>query len=154
MTKPKRTYSNAGAQTVLAQIGAVRFWNESEDYLVPVKTIAIVFKINRNKVNLIPVQKRMIDKRGYYRKGDVLAWAYEDSKQPDSLLQRLQEEQSKTNERLRRQPYRKYVSGQPSREDAKKMNKNSDDSGDCSPKMKASTDLLGLWAPPITSQKD
>lgn len=154
MTKPKRTYSNAGAQTVLAQIGAVRFWNESEDYLVPVKTIAIVFKINRNKVNLIPVQKRMIDKRGYYRKGDVLAWADEDRKQPDSLLQRLQEEQSKTNERLRRQPYRRYVSGQPSRKDAKKMNKNSDDSEGRSPKMEASSDLLGLWVPPITSKKD
>lgn len=112
MEKPKRTYSGAGEQNAQARIEAVRFWDEHDDYLVPVKTISIVLGIRLQKVGLIPVERRMIDKRGYYRKGDVLAWAEMDKKQPDSLLLKLQEEHKRAQDRIKRQPSRRYVSGQ------------------------------------------
>lgn len=112
MDKPKRTYFNAGVQTKQAQLEAVRYWDAEDDYLVPVKTIAIIYNINRNKVCKIPVQRRMIDKRGYYRKGDIKAWAEEDLARPDSLLKKLREEHKQAQDRIKLQPSRRYVSGQ------------------------------------------
>lgn len=115
MNRSRRTYKNAGAQTVQGRIEARTYWDAPDSDLFTIKGISLVLGINRNAVKQIPIQRIMIDKRGYYRKGDVLAWMEVDLQQEDSLLRKLQGAQDKATERKYKQPSRHYVSGQPSK---------------------------------------
>lgn len=119
MNTPKRTYKNAGAQTLQGCFEARTYWDAPDTDLFTVKGISLVLGINRNAVKQIPVQRILIEKRGYYRKGDVLAWIEVDLQQEDSLLRKLQAAQAKAMERMYKQPSRHYVSGQPSKEEAR-----------------------------------
>lgn len=117
--KPRRTYSNAGAQTQLAYRELIRYGGGTDEDLLPVKTVSIILGINRNKVVQIPVARRLIDKRAYYRRCDVCAWVEVDLQQPESLLAKLREEQAKAIERMRKQPSRYYDQAELSKEEAK-----------------------------------
>jgi hypothetical protein len=121
MSNPKRTYKNAGAQTTQGWLEARTFWDAPDADLFTVKGISLVLGINRNAVKQIPVPRIMIDKRGYYRKGDIRGWMEVDLQQPDSLLRKLQAEQDKATERKRTQPSRRYISGQLNKEESRQV---------------------------------
>lgn len=112
MIKPKRTYQGAGTQTLQGNLEMLRWGDAPASDLFTVKCISLVLGIRLQKVAQIPVQRIMIDKRGYYRKGDIQAWAAEDSKQPESLLAKLNAEHGKTMARINKQPSRRYRSGE------------------------------------------
>lgn len=121
MNRAKRTYKNAGAQTLQGWVEARTYWDAPDTDLFTVKGIALVLGINRNAVKQIPVQRILIDKRGYYRKGDIRAWMDADLQQPDSLLRKLQAAQAKAKEKMRTQPSRRYVSGQLNKEESRQV---------------------------------
>lgn len=120
MGNPKRTYKNAGAQTVQGRLEVLRYWDAPDSDFFTVKGISLVLEINRNAVKQIPVQRIMIDKRGYYRKGDIRAWMESDLKRPDSLLLTLRAAQAKAVDRTRA-PSRRYVSGQLDKDQARQV---------------------------------
>lgn len=101
------------------RLESIQYWDAPDTDLFTVKGISLVLGINRNAVAQIPVQRIMIDKRGYYRKGDVRAWVEMDGKQPDSLLLKLRDEQTRAEEKIRTQRSRRYVSGQQNKDEAK-----------------------------------
>lgn len=123
MEKLKRTYKNAGAQTQQGRLEALRFWDALDSDLFTVKGISLVLGINRNAVIQIPVQRIMIDKRGYYRKGDIQAWVELDGKAPDSLLLKLIHAQTEAKQKMRTQSARRYISGMINKEEAKQARK-------------------------------
>lgn len=108
MSEPKRSYRNAGVQSQQGRFEALRWADAPASDLFTVKCISLVLGIRLQKVTEIPVQRIMINKRGYYRKGDVQAWMAEDAKQPESLLAKLGAEHAKTIARMKKQPSRKY----------------------------------------------
>lgn len=112
MIKPKRTYQNAGAQTLQGHLEMLRWGDAPATDLFTVKCISLVLGIRLQKVAQIPVQRIMIDKRGYYRKGDIQEWAAADAKQSESLLATLNAEHAKTVARLKTQPSRRYRPGE------------------------------------------
>jgi hypothetical protein len=112
MIKPKRTYQNAGMQTLQGNLEMLRWGDAAASDLFTVKCISLVLGIRLQKVAQIPVERIMIDKRGYYRKGDIQAWAAADAKQPESLLAKLNAEHGKTMARINKQPSRRYRSGE------------------------------------------
>jgi hypothetical protein len=112
MIKPKRTYQNAGAQTLQGNLEMLRWGDAAASDLFTVKCISLVLGIRLQKVAQIPVQRIMIDKRGYYRKGEIQAWAALDAKQPESLLVKLNAEHGKTMARINDQPSRRYRPGE------------------------------------------
>jgi hypothetical protein len=63
-------------------------------------------------VKQIPVERRMIDKRGYYRKGDIEAWLVEDMASADSLARKLRAQHAESLKRISKEPSRRYRSGQ------------------------------------------
>jgi hypothetical protein len=119
MIKPKRAYQNAGMQTQQGRLEMHRWGDAPASDLFTVKCISLVLGIRLQKVTQIPVQRIMIDKRGYYRKGDIQAWAAEDAKQPESLLAELNAEHAKTVARIKKQPSRIYRAGELNTEEAK-----------------------------------
>lgn len=120
MIKPKRSYQNAGMQTQQGMLEMLKWGDAPASTLFTVKCISLVLGIRLQKVAQIPVQRIMIDKRGYYRKGDIQAWAAEDAKQPESLLARLNAEHAKTVSRIDKQPSRRYRPGALDADEAKK----------------------------------
>jgi hypothetical protein len=112
MSEPKRTYSNAGMQTQQGFNDFDRYRAADASEYFPLKTISLVLGIRLQKISLIPVNRHLIDKRAYYRKGDIEAWIGEELKSPDGLLAQLRAEHAKTRARMRKQPSRYYVSGQ------------------------------------------
>lgn len=124
MIKPKRTYQNAGMQTLQGNLEMLRWGDAAASDLFTVKCISLVLGIRLQKVAQIPVQRIMIDKRGYYRKGDIQAWAAEDAKQPESLLVKLNAEHAKTVARIKQQPSRIYRPGAMNTEEAKEAQEN------------------------------
>lgn len=119
MIKPKRTYQNAGMQSQQGRLEMLRWGDAAASDLFTVKCISLVLGIRLQKVAQIPVQRIMIDKRGYYRKGDIQAWAAEDAKQPESVLAKLNAEHSKSMARINKQPSRRYRPGELNAEEAK-----------------------------------
>ena len=107
MMSPKRAYKNASAQTRQGQLESLRYWDAPDTDFFTVKGISLVLGINRNAVIQIPVQRIMIDKRGYYRKGDIRAWVELDGKASDSLLLKLMHAQTEAREITRAQPSRR-----------------------------------------------
>ena len=118
MDNPKRAYLNAGSQTTQGRIESLKFYDAPDFALFTVKCISLVLGIRLQKVVQIPVKRVMLDKRGYYKKGEIQAWMEEDLGHPDSLLKRLREEYEKTVKRMRAQPSRFYKAGQISNEEA------------------------------------
>ena len=112
MNKPKRTYSGAGAQTTQGFYEVLRYGTFGPDHLVTVKCVSLVLGIRLQMVKQIPVARRMINKCGYYRKGDIEAWLAEDLSKPDSLLRSLREQHAKSQDRIAAEPSRKYVRSQ------------------------------------------
>lgn len=101
-------YQNAGMQTQQGREELLRYWDAPDSDMFTVKCISLVLGIRLQKVREIPVRRIMIDKRGYYRKGDIQAWLEIEGGRPDSLLADLREEHAKTVERMSRQPSRRY----------------------------------------------
>lgn len=112
MIQPKRTYQNAGMQTLQGNLEMLRWGDAPASDLFTVKCISLVLGIRLQKVAQIPVERIMIDKRGYYRKGDIQAWAAADAEQSESLLAKLNAEHGKTMARINKQPSRRYRSGE------------------------------------------
>lgn len=120
MEKPKRTYKNAGTQSAQGRReGRLLYWDAPDSDLFTVKGISLVLGIRLQMVKQIPVQRIMIDKRGYYRKGDIRAWMEADLARPDSLLKKLQAEHAKTVARMSKQPSRRYQAGMLGKDEAK-----------------------------------
>jgi hypothetical protein len=119
MTKPKRAYSNAGMQTQQGLRDVLSYGTAHPSALFPLKTISVILGIRLQKLVLIPVQRIMVDKRAYYRKGDIQEWIKDEDGKSDGLLAQLREEYAKTKARLKQHPSRRYVSGQISKEEAK-----------------------------------
>lgn len=118
MEKPKRTYANAGGQKQQGWSEVHRYAEFGPDRLVTVQCIAMVLGIRLQMVKQIPVERRVIDKRVYYRKGDIDAWLIEDLARPDSLARQLRAQHAESLKRMARQPSRKYSRGQMSREES------------------------------------
>lgn len=112
MEKQKRTYANAGQQNSQGWSEMHRYGEFGPDHLVTVKCVSLVLGIRLQMVKQIPVTRRMINKCGYYRKGDIEAWIAEDLAKPDSLLRALREQHAKSLKRIADDPSRRYVSGQ------------------------------------------
>lgn len=109
--KPKRTYRNAGIQNQQGMREANRLYHKAQDSdLFTVKCISLVLGIRLQMVKQLPVERIMIDKRGYYRKGDIRAWLEVDMSKPDSLIKKLRDEHAKSVARMRKQPSRFYTS--------------------------------------------
>ena len=89
-----------------------RYGEFGPDHLVTIQCIAMVLGIRLQMVRQIPVERRIIDKRGYYRKGDVETWLAEDLAKPDSLLRGLRAQHAKSLERIVTEPSRRYVTSQ------------------------------------------
>lgn len=96
MQKEKRTYSNAGAQKLQGFVELAKYGSSSDETLFTVKCISLVLGIRLQMVKQIPVTRRMIEKRGYYRKGDISAWLAIDMADPQSLIEKLRDEHAKT----------------------------------------------------------
>ncbi len=120
MTKEKRTYKNSGVQTEQGKEEALKFRNADPEDFFTVKGISLVLKINRNAVVKIPVKRYLINKRAYYRKGEIESWMKGDLARPDSLLRQLQFQQGNAIKRLRQHKSRIYEPGIQSPEEAKK----------------------------------
>lgn len=118
MIKPKNTYANAGRQNQQGWSEVERYGDFEPDRLVTVKCVALILEIRLQMVKQIPVKRHMIDKRGYYRKGDIDAWLLKDLTLPDSLIHKLRAEHAKSLKRMEREKTRPYVSGQLSREES------------------------------------
>ena len=103
-----RTYSNAGAQTQLAYRELMRYGSGTDDDMLPVKTVSMILGISRNKVIQIPIQRRLYDKRVYYRRGDVRAWLELDAQQPEKLLEKLRADYRQAREKIKKHPSRRY----------------------------------------------
>jgi hypothetical protein len=119
MNNKKKSYPNAGAQTQQAWIDMEKYDKAPDDFFMTIKTVSLVLGINRNKVRQIPVRRHMIDKLGYYRKGDIQEWRAHDESQQDSLLRKLQAEQAAAVAKIAKQPSRRYVGGPMNKDDAK-----------------------------------
>ena len=119
MKETRRTYKNAGAQTDQGEIDALRFWSADAGDFFTVKGISLVLDINRNAVVKIPVRRYLIDKRAYYRKGDIENWIELDLSSSESLLQQLQLQQRNAEKRLRKHKSRIYTSGNQSPSEAR-----------------------------------
>lgn len=119
MEKPKKTYANAGMQTRQGWREARRlYWDAADTDYITVPGIALILGINRNWVKKIPVKRYMIDKRGYYLKGEIKSWMEEDLARPDSLLKQLQEDQRKIDAKQKAQPSRIYNPSSLTKEEA------------------------------------
>lgn len=134
MDKPRRTYKNAGTQSAQGRREAHRlYWDAPDTDLFTVKGISMVLGIRLQMVKQIPVQRVMIDKRGYYRKGDIRAWMEEDIARPDSLLKKLQAEHSKSVSRMRKQPSRIYNPDKMSKEEVQSARERSKENKNAPP---------------------
>lgn len=74
-------------------IDAGKFWDASETDILPLPLVAIALGIGRNRMCSVPVGRIMIDKRAYYKKGDILDWALSD--EGKILLNELKSRKSK-----------------------------------------------------------
>lgn len=127
------------------RLEVLRYWDAPDSDFFTVKGISLVLGINRNAVNQVPVQRIMINKRGYYRKGDIRAWMESDLKQPDSLLLTLRAAQAKAVERKRAHPSRRYVSGQLDKDHARQAREKTSTNRDKEP------DSYEAWRFPFLS---
>ena len=133
MEKSKRTYPNAGAQAQLAYRELMRYGSGTDNDLLPVKTVSMILGISRNKVVQIPVARLLHDKRAYYRKGDVRAWIDLDAQQPDSLLEQLRADYAQAQEKIKRQPSRRYYTAEETAAEAAADKKRTEQTKDAVP---------------------
>lgn len=110
MSEPKRRYAGAGQQKTLARDEVLRYGEFGPDHLLTIYCVAEILVIRLQKVCQIPVGRRIIDKRVYYRKGDIEAWLVEDMAKPDSLLSELRAQHAKSRKRIVMEPSREYKS--------------------------------------------
>lgn len=120
MSKEKKSYTNAGSQTRQAWSEMHKYGELPDDAFITLKTVSLVLGINRNKVNQIPIQHVMLDKRKVYRKGDISQWVALDSRQTESILGRLRSDHNRALERQVQQPSRYYSPSQLDRPEAKR----------------------------------
>lgn len=119
MNQPKRKYKNAGTQTAQGRTEYMSFWQAAPQDLFTVTGIALVLGINRNAVVQIPVKRHLIDKRAYYRKGDIEAWLNTEIAMPDGLLRQLQIKQESAVNRMRKHRSRIYTPDKQNAEESK-----------------------------------
>jgi hypothetical protein len=119
MNQPKRKYKNAGTQTAQGRTEYMSFWQAEPQVLFTVTGIALALGINRNAVVQIPVKRYLIDKRAYYRKGDIEAWLNTEIAMPDGLLRQLQIKQESAEKRMRKHRSRIYTPEKQSAEESK-----------------------------------
>jgi hypothetical protein len=110
MEGESRIYANAGMQKQQGWIEMRRYADADSETLFTVKCVSLVLGIRLQMVKQIPVLRIMIDKRGYYRKGDIVAWLAVDMAKPDSLIEALRDEHANTIKRLLKEPSRRYRS--------------------------------------------
>jgi len=84
-----------------------------------VQCVAMVLGIRLQMVSKIPVQRHMVDKRAYYRKGDIDDWLQADLAREDSLARQLRAQHAESLKRIAKEPSRRYVRGQASKSSAK-----------------------------------
>lgn len=119
MNQPKRKYKNAGTQTEQGRTEYKNFWQAAPEEFFTVTGIALVLGINRNAVVQIPVKRYLIDKRAYYRKGDIEAWLNSEIVIPDGLLRQLQIKQESAEKRMRKHRSRVYTPDKQNAEESK-----------------------------------
>jgi hypothetical protein len=119
MKQEPRKYANAGMQGLQGRVEMRQYINAEDATLFTVKCISLVLGIRLQMVKQIPVTRIMIDKRGYYRKGDIGAWLAKDMASPESLIEKLRDEHAKTLMRMMKHGSRRYRSGELDPADAK-----------------------------------
>lgn len=120
MSEEKKSYMNAGSQTRQAWSEMRKYGELPDDAFVTLKTVSLVLGINRNKVNQIPIQHVMLDKRKVYRKGDISQWVALDARQNESILGRLRSDHNRALERQEQQSSRHYAPSKIGRAEAKR----------------------------------
>lgn len=77
---------------------AARFWSADspDDELFPLPVVAAALGVGRNSMCALPVTARLIDKRKYYRKGDVIRFL--DSDESTHLMDLLRTKHRDANE--------------------------------------------------------
>jgi hypothetical protein len=110
--KPKRTYDGAGTQKQQGWSEMRRYGEFGPDRLVTVHCVALVLGIRLQMVKQIPVKRHMIEKRGYYRKGDIDAWLAQDLASADSLALHLRTQHAESLRRHAKEPSRRYSGDQ------------------------------------------
>lgn len=110
MKSETRSYANAGMQQQQGWAEMRKYADADSDTLFTVKCISLVLGIRLQMVKQIPVHRIMIDKRGYYRKGDIVALLAVDMANPDSIIEKLRDEHANSIKRMLKQPSRRYRS--------------------------------------------
>jgi hypothetical protein len=110
MKNDARSYANAGMQGQQGWAEMRRYADADSDTLFTVKCVSLVLGIRLQMVKQIPVRRIMIDKRGYYRKGEIVAWLAVDMASTDSLIEKLRSEHANSIKRMESEPSRRYRS--------------------------------------------
>ena len=67
-------------------IDSNKFWTAPESDIFPLPIVAIALGIGRNKMCQIPVISKVIEKRKFYKKSEILDWLTEDKKKGKESL--------------------------------------------------------------------
>ena len=80
---------------------ASQFWRRDDEYLETISVVACALGVTVTLMNKVPVARRKVGKKEYYRKGHILAWIAGPAGAPGGLWKRLQAESERTAVRTR-----------------------------------------------------
>lgn len=111
MEQPKRRYTKAGGMTARhADLEFINYWSAPDSDLFSVKCASAVLKIRKQMVVKLELPRHMIEKRAYYRKGDIQALLMADQIEPNKLLRDLQENHRQVQIKQQKHPSTSYKS--------------------------------------------